>query len=37
LQPVQLGAKYRYFVMRFNDQREIQEIIPAGDVELPLN
>ena len=36
LQPVQLGAKYRYFVVRFNDQREIQEIIPAGDVELPL-
>jgi hypothetical protein len=37
LQPVQLGAKYRYFVVRFNDQREIQEIIPAGDAELPLN
>ncbi len=37
LQPVQLGASYRYFVMHFNDQREIQEIIPAGDVQLPLN
>ena len=37
LQPVQLGAAYRYFVVRFNDQREIQEIVPAGDVELPLN
>jgi hypothetical protein len=37
LQPVRLGAAYRYFVVRFNDQREIQEIIPAGDVELPLN
>jgi len=37
LQPVQLGAKYRYFVVRFNDKREIQEIISAGDVELPLN
>jgi hypothetical protein len=37
LQPVQLGAAYRYFVVHFNDQREIQEIIPAGDVELPLN
>ncbi len=36
-QPVVRGAKYRYFVMRFNDQREIQEIISAGDVELPLN
>jgi len=32
LQPVQLGAAYRYFVVRFNGQREIQEIIPAGDV-----
>jgi hypothetical protein len=37
LQPVQLGAAYRYFVVRFDDKREIQEIIPAGDVELPLN
>jgi len=37
LQPVQLGAAYRYFVVRFNDQREIQEIVPAGDVALPLD
>ena len=37
LQPVQMGAKYRYFVVRFNDQREVQDIIPGGDVELPLN
>jgi hypothetical protein len=37
LQPVQLGAKYRYYVVRFNNQREVQDIIPAGDVELPLN
>lgn len=37
LQPVQLGAAYRYFVVRFNDKREMQEVIPAGDVELPLN
>jgi hypothetical protein len=37
LQPVQLGAAYRYFVVRFDDKREIQEIIPAGDVELPLD
>jgi len=36
-QPLQLGASYRYFVAHFNDQREIQEIIPAGDVNLPLN
>jgi len=39
LQPVQLHAKYRYFVVRFNDKREVQEIIPAGDVtvEVPPN
>jgi hypothetical protein len=36
-QPVQLGARYRYFVVRFNDKREVQEIIPAGEVELPLH
>jgi len=24
-------------VMRFNARREVQEIIPAGEVELPLN
>jgi hypothetical protein len=34
-QPVLLGASYRYFVARFNDQREISEIIPAGTVTLP--
>ena len=32
LQPVQLGAAYRYFVVRFNAQREVQEILNAGDV-----
>ena len=37
LQPVQRGAKYRYYVVRFNAQREVEETIPAGDVELPLN
>jgi hypothetical protein len=37
LQPVQLGARYRYFVVRFNAKREVQDIIPAGEVELPLN
>ena len=36
-QPVQLGAKYRYFILRFNAKREVQEVIPAGDVELPAN
>jgi hypothetical protein len=37
LQPVQRGAKYRYYVVRFNAQREVEETIPAGDVTLPLN
>jgi len=36
-QPVVLGAKYRYFVVRFNAKREPAEVIPAGDVEIPLN
>ena len=35
-QPVMLGASYEYFVARFNDQREISDIIPAGTVTLPL-
>jgi hypothetical protein len=35
-QPVQMGAKYRYFVVRFNAKREVQEIIQAGDVDIPL-
>lgn len=36
-QPVLLGARYRYFIVRFNDQREAEDIIPAGEAELPLN
>ncbi len=36
-QPVIAGARYTYFVVRFNAKREVQEIIPAGEVELPLN
>jgi hypothetical protein len=35
LQPVLFGATYRYFVVRFNAQREIDQIIPAGEVTLP--
>jgi hypothetical protein len=35
-QPVQMGAKYRYYVVRFNAKREVQEIIQAGDVDIPL-
>lgn len=36
-QPVQLGARYSYFILRFNAKHEVQEIIPAGEVELPVN
>jgi hypothetical protein len=35
-QPVLLGARYRYFVMRFKTNREVDYIIPAGEVEIPL-
>jgi hypothetical protein len=36
-QPLLLGARYRYFLVHFNDQREAADIIPAGEAELPLN
>ena len=36
-QPVLLGARYRYFVVRFKANREADYIIPAGEVEIPLN
>jgi hypothetical protein len=36
-QPMLLGARYRYFVVRFNEQREALDIIPAGEAELPLS
>ncbi len=36
-QPVLLGARYRYFVVRFKANREVDYIIPAGEVEIPLN
>ena len=35
-QPVLLGARYRYFVVRFKANREADYIIPAGEVEIPL-
>ena len=35
-QPAVLGARYRYFVVRFNEQREPYDILPVGEVELPL-
>ncbi len=34
-QPVILGARYHYYVVRFNDQREVSEIIDAGAVDIP--
>lgn len=34
-QPVILGARYHYFVIRFNDQREVAEVIDAGAVTIP--
>ena len=36
-QPVLLGARYRYFVARFKPNREVDYIIPAGEVEIPLS
>ena len=36
-QPVLIGARYRYFVVRFKTNREVDYIIPAGEVEIPLN
>ena len=35
-QPVLAGAKYRYSIVRFDDKREPAEVIPVGEVELPL-
>ena len=35
-QPVLLGARYRYFAVRFKANREVDYIIPAGEVEIPL-
>jgi hypothetical protein len=34
-QPMLLGAKYHYYVVRFNDLREIAQILDAGEIELP--
>jgi hypothetical protein len=32
-QPVVFGARYRYLLVRFGDNREIVEVIPTADVE----
>lgn len=34
-QPVILGASYQYFVVRFETNREVSEVIPAGTVTIP--
>jgi hypothetical protein len=34
-QPVILGASYQYFAARFDTNREVSEIIPAGTVTIP--
>ena len=34
-QPVILGASYQYFAARFDTNREVSEIIPAGTVAIP--
>lgn len=34
-QPATRGAAYEYLLMRYNDQHEVDRIIPAGTVEIP--
>ena len=36
-QPVIIGARYHYYVVRMNDQREVAEVIDAGAVDIPTN
>jgi hypothetical protein len=36
-QPVIIGARYHYYVVRMNDQREMAEVIDAGVVDIPTN
>jgi hypothetical protein len=33
--PVLAGAKYRYLVVRFGPDHEIERVIPAGEIEIP--
>jgi hypothetical protein len=35
-QPIILGARYHYYVVRMNGQREVAEVIDAGAVNMPL-
>jgi len=34
-QPIVLGASYHYYVVRFNSQHEVAEVIDAGTVDFP--
>lgn len=34
-QPVILGARYHYYVVRFNAQHEVAEVLDAGQVDIP--
>ena len=34
-QPTIIGASYQYWVVRLNEKREIDEVIPAGTVDMP--
>jgi hypothetical protein len=34
-QPVIRGARYQYFVVRFNPKHEVAEVIPAGQIDIP--
>jgi hypothetical protein len=36
-QPVMRGARYQYFVVRFDQKHEISEVIPAGQIDIPPN
>ena len=33
-QPVILGARYRYLLVRFKDNHEIDQVIPTNEVEV---
>jgi hypothetical protein len=35
--PVLAGAKYRYLIVRYGPDREIDRVIPAGEIEIPAN
>ncbi len=34
-QPILVGATYRYFVVRFKANREVDQVIPAGEIDIP--